>query len=105
MTPAQLLKSRLQLAATRQRRLWLWGRLAACWAGTATLALFILVFEQQSGWASSLAAPLILVVGIIAALILMARHRRTEPDWRRLAGQIEAHCPQLDGRLLTAVQQ
>jgi hypothetical protein len=43
--------------------------------------------------------------GAIAALIVMLRHRRTEPDLRRLACQIETHRPELDGRLLTAVQQ
>jgi len=44
-------------------------------------------------------------MGIGAALVLLVRHARTEPDWRHLAHLIETRYPQLDGRLLTAVQQ
>src|SRR5438034_2677411 len=99
MTADQLLKSSLRFVAARQRRLRLWRKLAICWAVTAALALMVLVIERQSGWALSFAAPLTLVLGILAALILLVRHGRTEPDWRQLAGKIEARYPELDGRL------
>ena len=38
-------------------------------------------------------------------VVLLIQNARTEPDWRHLARLIETRYPQLDGRLLTAVQQ
>src|SRR5439155_10803009 len=64
-----------------------------------------LILERNSGWALSFATTLIIAAGIIAAFIIGVRQARREPDWRGLARQIEMRSPQLDGRLLTAVQQ
>src|SRR6266404_1580978 len=105
MTADQLFKTLLQRVATRERRCHLWIKLAGCWGATALLALIALVIERQTGWASSLASSLFILIGIGSALVLLIQHARTEPDWRHVARLIESHYPQLDGRLLTAVQQ
>src|SRR5439155_14020015 len=105
MTADALLKTLLQRVATRQRRCRLWSKLSAVWAAAACVGLLVLFLERQTGWASWLAAPLLATIGIISLLILLARHSRTEPDLRRLACQIEERFPQLDGRLLTSIQQ
>jgi hypothetical protein len=49
--------------------------------------------------------PLVMLAGIGLALIAAIRIGRTKPDHRELARQIEARHPDLDGRLLTAIQQ
>src|SRR5437667_2561982 len=95
------LKSRLQHVAFRRRRLQLLSTLAACWAGAAILGWGLMVLERRSGWTSSLALPLIALLGLTAAFIVVLRHRRKEPNWHELAAQIESRHPDLDGRLLT----
>ncbi|HEU0038170.1 MAG TPA: hypothetical protein VFR76_02745, partial [Verrucomicrobiae bacterium] len=99
------LRIRLQRVVDRQRRFQLSCKLASCWAASALLGLGLIVLQRQSGWASSLALPVIAALGVVAAIIVALRHRRTEPDWRRLAGEVEARHLELDGLLLTAVQQ
>jgi hypothetical protein len=89
----------------RERRLQLWSKLAGCWAGAAALGAVLILLERQSGWTSSLALPLVATGGVIAAAVIWLRHGNRDPDWRELAGRIEARQSELDGRLLTAVQQ
>src|ERR1044071_1531621 len=105
MTADQLAKTLLRPVATRQQRFRLSLKLACCWAGTALAALIVLAIERQSGWAFSPAALLLGIMALGVALLFLVQHIRAEPDWRRLACQIEARYPQLDGRLLTALQQ
>jgi hypothetical protein len=90
---------------TRRRRVMVWSRLAACWAAAAFLGLAIAFIERKSGWASSLAVPAVAIMAIVAALVLLSRGRRGTGDLRALAREIEARHPELDGRLLTTVQQ
>src|SRR6266550_31277 len=99
------LRIRLQRVVDRQRRFRFSCKLASCWAVAALLGLGLIVLQRQIGWASSLALPVIAALGLVAAIIVALRHRGTDPDWRRLAGEIEARHPDLDGLLLTAVQQ
>src|SRR5260221_9410074 len=105
MTADQLFQALLQRVAARERRCRLWVKLAGCWAATALGALIVFGIERQTGWASSLASSVFILLAIGAALVLLIPHARTEPDWRHLARLIETRYPQLDGRLLTAVQQ
>src|SRR5215471_9299550 len=105
MRPDELLKAQLSGAFDRQRRLRLWSELAACWAVTALVACLLLILERQSGWALSYTPGLLLGCGLLVALVIGVRRARRVPDWRELARQIEKRRPQLDGRLLTAVQQ
>jgi len=100
-----ILKALLLRVRIRQRRLQLWATLACCWAGAALLSLLVLVLERQTGWASWLATPLLVIAAILASLTHFIHRSRSQPDWRQLAQQIEMRFPDLDGRLLTAVQQ
>ena len=99
------LKVRLELVADRRRRLRLWWSLAACWAGAALAGLGLGALERASGWMSSLGFPLLALASVAAAAVVYLRQGRTKPDWRALAGQIEGRHPNLDGRLLTAIEQ
>lgn len=99
------LKKLLDFILARRRRVLLWSTLAACWTGAAFLGLAIAFIERESGWGSSLAGPIIALVGIVAALVAVSRGNRRHSDLRTLAQEIEARHPELDGRLLTAVQQ
>jgi hypothetical protein len=103
MTP--LLEARLQRVVGRRQRLRLWCKLAGCWAGAAALGLGLVTLQRQTGWTSSLALPVVGLAGLAAAGWVAARHRRLQTDWRAVACEIEARHPELDGRLLTAVQQ
>src|SRR5437867_4230166 len=105
MRPDDFLKAKLIGAFDRQRRFLLWSELAACWFVMAILACLLLILERESGWALSYAPGLLLAGGLLAALIIGVRRARRLPDWRELAHQIERRRPQLEGRLLTAVQQ
>src|SRR4051812_43620866 len=99
------LQSRLQPVADRKQQLALWCKLAACWAGAGLIGLLVIAAQRASGWASSLALPAIALLGLGLSLVIFLRQRRTEPNWRDLAMRIEAGHPELDGRLLTAVEQ
>jgi hypothetical protein len=101
----RLLKVCLESIARRQQRWRLWCALAACWCAAGFLGLGLTATDRLARWTSSLALPVVAALGIGAAIFVWARHRRVKPDWRRLACQIEARHPDLEGRLLTAVQQ
>jgi hypothetical protein len=105
MSPDSLLNARLVEIARRQQRVGLWSRLAACWTGAALLGLTLNAFQRQTGWASSLSLPIVGLFGLAAAVLVLLSQRRARPDRRALARQIESCHPELDGRLLTAIQQ
>ena len=95
----------LEPLAKRQRRLVLLCQLATCWVVAALFAGALAMLERQMGWGSRISWSLIGLAAIAAAAILWVRHSKHKPDWRRLALQIEAHQPELKGRLITSVQQ
>ena len=99
------LKHALRPVARRQQRAVLWRTLGVCWAAAAGVTLALVWLQRQSGWTSSLALPGMVLLALVAALVLALRQRRRETDWREVAREIEACHPELDGRLLTAVQQ
>jgi hypothetical protein len=100
-----LLKTQLSGAFARRRRFQLWSQLASGWAVIALVACILLILEKQSGWGLSYAPGLLLGCGLLVAFVLGVRWARNRPDWRELAHLIEKRRPQLEGRLLTAVQQ
>ena len=65
-----LLKARLQAVADRQRQLQLWSKLAACWAIAAIVGLGLIALQRQGGWTSMLALPVIVLLGVAAAVIV-----------------------------------
>lgn len=100
-----LLQARLQPVVRRARRLALWRSLALSWAIAACAGLLLLAVCQLTGFRSSLIAPAVLVGALAGAFVVVLRHATLKPDLHRLAQQIEARHPELDGLLLTAVQQ
>ena len=106
MSLSQLLKNRISVLADRQRRLSIWCRLATCWAAAGLFGLALAVFERQSQSRFGLALPLVfLVAGVSLLVVVLDIYFRKPIHWRALARQIEKNHPDLDGRLLTAVEQ
>src|SRR5215471_4370948 len=99
------LRDHLEPVARRQRRLQLWRKLAVCWGTAAVLGLCVVGLHRAGIWSSAFALPFIALASLVAGFIIIRRSGRDEPDWRGIARQIEAKHPELDGRLLTAVQQ
>ena len=100
-----LLKARLRPVVRRQRRLQLLGRLAACWAAATVVGLVFLLLQRFASFGSPLVLPVLALAGLIASLVVLLRHARTEPDLRAVARAIERQHPDLQGLLLTVVQQ
>ena len=99
------LKARLRPVLRRQRGLQLWCKLAVVWLATATVGAGLIAWQSRFGGSSRFILPALAVFGALAGAALIWRHRRTPPDWRRLARELEARHPELEGRLLTAVEQ
>src|SRR5437016_12552482 len=102
--PIQLLMAQVQKVASRQRRMRLWLALAGSWATAALLGLGLNFLQRQIGWTSSITLPLVSLLGVLGGVVVLIGHARSKPDGRDLASQIEARHPELDGRLVTAVQ-
>ncbi|HEY5910347.1 MAG TPA: hypothetical protein VJA21_07060, partial [Verrucomicrobiae bacterium] len=99
------LQARLEPLARRQRRLRLWLLLGTCWAITGLVGLGLMGLENVVGWSSRLTLPAVALLGVILCVTVGVRVGLKKKDWRTLARQVEAKHPDLDGRLLTAVQQ
>jgi hypothetical protein len=74
--------------AARRRTLQVANRLGTCWAGAAFVGLLWVFMQRQTGWAFSLAIPVLLLI-TAAASMLALRRPRAEPDWRQLAREVE----------------
>ena len=68
-----LLEARLDRVARRHGQLRFWRILGGCWALWACLGLGLVWLERQSGWASSLALPVIVLLGIVSAIVAASR--------------------------------
>ncbi len=99
------LKTRLDRAAGRARWLSIWRTLAACWAGGALLAVAVAGVGRLTGGIAAFVLPLVLVVTGLTASGLLFRRLLRATDYRVLARRIERRHPELDGILITAVQQ
>ncbi|MGH7972427.1 MAG: hypothetical protein ACREIC_27255, partial [Limisphaerales bacterium] len=98
-----ILKDKLASFADRQERLGFWCGLARCWGIAALAGLGLVVFQRHIGWSSWISLPLVVLLALfLVALRLPSRPRTTG---RALAHEIEDLFPELDGRLLTAVEQ
>ncbi|HTH47354.1 MAG TPA: hypothetical protein VMB21_07570, partial [Candidatus Limnocylindria bacterium] len=100
-----LLKARLRPVVRRQRRLQLLGRLAACWTAATLAGLVFLLLQRFASFGSPLVLPVLALAGVVASLVVIFRQSRTEPDLRAVARAIERQHPELQGLLLTVVQQ
>ena len=99
------LKRRLRRVGRRYQWVGFWRTLAACWAVAALVGAAIVWWQRATGHSWPLALPLLAATAAGAATALGLRHFLREPDPRWLARRIEKKFPELDGVLLTAVQQ
>ncbi|HRZ36912.1 MAG TPA: hypothetical protein P5534_11170 [Candidatus Paceibacterota bacterium] len=99
------LQMRLRPLARRQRALRLRSRLALCWLATALIAVTLTFLLRSKGVSATSILPILALAGLASGLWLARRHRRAPADWHALALAIETRHPDLDGRLLTAVEQ
>jgi hypothetical protein len=100
------LVSQLETVARRRRSLRLWRRVATCWGAAACVALGLIWLQRQTGWASSLALPALLAAAVVLVLFIFLRRERPTPAERdAVALQLEHRFPDLDGRLITALEQ
>ena len=100
----QFLIEKLAALVERQNRLEFWCRLAICWACAALLGLGLIILQHQIGWSSWISLPLVVLLALVAVALVVPRSQMPD-NWREVARQIEVQFPELDGRLLTAVQQ
>jgi len=99
------LKERLQRVIRRQQLAGLLWKLAVCWAVAAVVGGILIWAERATGWASPAALPLLAGLTATAVTALAMLHYARAPDLRWAAKKIEAAHPELQGLLLTAVQQ
>ncbi len=99
------LKSRLKRVARRFQWLGLWRKMAACWALAALVSLALIGFQRATGWTSPFLLPSVVALAGTVALAVALRHFERPTDYRSIARKVEAGNPELNGLLLTAVQQ
>src|SRR5260221_6876464 len=90
MVIAAQIKERLEELVRRERRLRLWRGLAIAWGAAAAGGLFLLFVENESGWRSLLAMPLIAWIGAIAAAIVFIRYRQPTTTAQQLDAPVDA---------------
>ena len=95
----------IERVSRRYRRLVLWGGLSACWLVLALVAGALLAWSRGRGYAVPGAALILLIVLPLGALLLLmsAWRRMKSPLW--VAHRIERRFPELDTRLLAALEQ
>jgi hypothetical protein len=96
---------RLQPAARRHRWQVLSLQLAACWALAAIAGFGFILVQRQTGWTSFWTLPGLVGLACATCLSLVMRHGSISTDYRAIAQKIEQRHPELNGLLLTAVQQ
>ena len=99
------LKIRLHRVVRRYQWLGLWRKLAACWAAAALITVGVVWVLHATGRSSPLALPLVAAIAAGAAAAIGLLHFVKEPDLRWIARKIETRHPELNGILMTAVQQ
>ena len=99
------LRIHLEPLAIRRQAVRRLSFMALAWAVAALAGLGVLLVEYATGTAYVRAWPLIALLGAAAALTLRHIYRYWNPDWHALAADIEHRFPELDGRLITALDQ
>src|SRR5688572_28236287 len=99
------LKVRLQRVVRRYQWLALWRKLAACWAAAALIGVTVAWVQGMLGRVSPLTLPIMLALTAAAIVVVITFHFLKPPDLRWISRKIEQHHPELNGILLTAVQQ
>lgn len=99
-----ILETRLRPVARRLTRVMLGWQLAGAWTLATAVALGLWAGQRLTGWSSTLSWMLAAGLGLALATRSVWRARRHRPDWPALAARLEAAYPELQGRLLTAVE-
>jgi hypothetical protein len=99
-----ILQARLRPVARRLAARALGWRLAGAWTLAAAVAVGLWTAQRLTGWSSSLSWALAAGLGLALAVRAVWRTRRSRPDWPALAARLETAYPDLQGRLLTAVE-
>ncbi len=101
----QFLKNRLDRVVRRQRWFALWRKLSVCWAAAALVSVVAAWVQTSLGGISPLTLPVLLALAAGTAIGVAIVHFAQPVDYRRIAQRIEQKHPDLDGLLITAVQQ
>lgn len=99
-----ILAARLRPVARRLAWRTAAGRLAGAWLIAAATAWGLWAGQRLTGWGSSLIWLAPAALGLVLALRALRRAQREAVPGRALATQLEAAFPELQGRLLTAVE-
>jgi hypothetical protein len=99
------LRGRLRRVIRRQQWFGLLWKLAVCWALAALAGGAIIWAGRATGWSSPLALPLLAGLTATAVTAMAMLHQARAPTFRWAARKIEAAHPELQGVVLTAVQQ
>jgi hypothetical protein len=99
------LRIRLQRVVRRYQWLALWRKIAACWAAAALIALMVAWVQNTLGRVSPLTLPVMVALTAVAIVVIVSFHFLKPPDLRWIARKIETKHPELNGVLLTAIQQ
>ncbi len=101
----EFLKERLRRVIRRQQWLGLMLKLAACWMLAALVGAGLIWVERSTGWRAPMVLPLLAGLAATAITAIAMLHYARAPDFRWAAKTIEQAHPELQGVLLTAVQQ
>lgn len=96
---------RLRPVAARFRRLQFAVTLAIGWLGLALLGTLLWVLQRRYDWQLPGMTSTMLVLGLLILVAALIRSIRQARDYRAIAQRVESHFPELDARLLTAMQQ
>lgn len=99
------LKSRLRRVARRYQWIGFWRKLSACWALGALLTVGLVLLQRALGYEIPGAVPILVALTAGIGAWFGVAHLNRKPDYRWVAQKIEKQFPELDGVLLTAVQQ
>src|SRR5437016_5066064 len=101
----RLLEKHLKPIARDYWRWQLWRGLARCWAAMAMLGFGLVLLHRFTGWWAGWVFPLFNLGAAGWALAVWRAWRKSEPEYRQIARQIEQENPKLHALLLTAVEQ
>jgi hypothetical protein len=101
----QALHDRLQPIVDRRKRLYSASRLSLCWIVLGLVGTVLILLHSRFDVSLSNAFIVLCLLAIVAAITVIRRASRFQPDYRSVARNIEQHHPELKALLLTAVEQ
>ena len=101
----EALRKRLQPTVNRRRRLHLAWRLSAYWFVSGLVGIALLGANWLWGWRSPVAIGALCVSAALVTVFALYKSRRTQPDYRTVARNIERQHPDKQALLLAAIEQ